>query len=168
MSTSREPKELLAGKSFHRLAQTFYEHGSTFLREQGVEKPSGRRGRADIFLLVEDERSFAALAEVKNTSWEPLAARGTLQRNVARQARQLWSYLDGIAELRRPDGTSHHVDLSNLERYAAMIFPTAPRPSIRAQVEDAFGEYGISVIWLDEPPPEDSEAFPAWEALIEG
>lgn len=63
----REPEQLAAGKAFHTLAQSFYSHGSSFAGEQQLYKVSGRRGRADVFMLVDAEQRFAAIAEVKHS-----------------------------------------------------------------------------------------------------
>lgn len=164
----REPDRLAAGKAFNTLAQSFYGYGSSFEGEQQLFKASGRRGRADIFMFVDAEQRFAAIAEVKNTDWSELAARGTLRRNLARKARQLWQYLDGTFELEDATGSRRRLSLAKVDRYGAMVFPHAPEPAVRTRVEEGFGEYGLSVVWLDEPPPEDSEAFAAWQTVLAG
>lgn len=162
---SREPGRL-PGKSFHALAQPHYRYDSGVEAEQALYKVDGAPGRADIFLVVNERYRYAGLSEVKNTDWEAVAGRGTLPRMVARHARQLWSYLNGTVELRREDGSRKRLRIREIDCSAAMVYPRAPEASVRQQVEDGLGAYGITVIWLDEPPPEHSEAFEAWRAVL--
>ena len=57
--------------------------------------------------------------------------------------------------------------LADTERSASMVFLRSPRPSVRKEVEYAFGEYAVSVIWLDRPPP-NADEFPTWEQILNG
>jgi hypothetical protein len=129
--------------------------------ERRLEKATGRGGRADALMICDVENRFAAIAEIKNTDWEAMERRGTVRRNVTRHARQVWSYLDGFVEAEMPHGTER-IALGRVERYAALVYPHVPAPALRAALDDAFGKYGISIVWLDEPPPRDSEVFSAW------
>jgi hypothetical protein len=150
-----EPRRLAAGKQFDDEAKRVYLDGSSFTAERRLRKPNLRLGRADL-LLIDGKTQFAAIAELKDTDWEGVNQRGTLARNVSRHARQVWSYLDATLE------RDSSLDLVRVERYAALVYRRAPRPTLKTVVEDAFGEHGVSVVWMDEPPPEDSPAFRPW------
>lgn len=130
-------------------------------------KVGGRDGRADLLLAVDSERRYAAVAEVKDVDWEAVRGRGTLRRTADRYARQLWTYLDGTATVAGSDGRPTALRLPKLDRYAAMVFPRGPIPTTRTEVEDAFGSHGISVVWLDDRPPEDVDDSNTWHAVLE-
>lgn len=132
-----EPERLRRGKDFHREVQDDWRHtaeGEVAI-EKGVTKPSGKRGRVDI--LAGGNTSSVGIAEVKATDWDPMTEL-SLRRNVARQARQIWGYIESqLAEQK--------------EVSPGVIFPKRPRSIERLQlVESLFEEYGIAVVWKDE------------------
>jgi hypothetical protein len=160
-----EPLKPVTGKLFRATDDFDGGRGPALDREQ-LYKVTGQSSGDDLFLILDGEKRFAALADLGTEDWEERAARKTLRRHVARRARRLWGYLDGTVELER-DETAERVELSALERYAAVIYPHAPSPDVRLQVEDGFGEYGISVIWLDEPAPDEADGLAGWTTLYE-
>jgi hypothetical protein len=93
---------------------------------------------------------FVVLTAVDTTDWSAAARRGTLESHVAGQARRLRSYRNGTAEFVGEDEPRG-----------------AAEPSIRAEAENAFAPHGISVIWLDRPPP-NADQFPTWEQILNG
>jgi hypothetical protein len=103
--------------------------------EHGVTKPSGRPGRIDI--LAGADSGLVGLSEVKATNWDRMTE-SSLRRNVARQARQVWDYIE--AQL-----------ADDREVSPAMIFPKRPRSLKRLQlIEALFAEIGIAAVWNDE------------------
>ena len=184
----QEPQRLRDGKAFHRRVERFYRLESEFRPEQAVrravlvERPAdfddkapwrytrpekAALGRCDALLVMDAERSVA-IVEAKNTDWDVLAARGTLEPNLARYARQVWRYLEGIAIVRdAPGGDVREVDLARVEsRYAALVFPKAPSGAgVRERIEQALDPVGISAIWFDEPPAAGTPARRAWDVI---
>jgi hypothetical protein len=174
------------GKCFHRLVQEFYARNEDFRPEQRVQRATlvtrpadfdprspwrylqeaRAKGRMDGFLVISG--SEYAVQETKCTDWDAIAARGTLNRNLARHAVQLWRYLEGVAvwKVARSDEVEW-IDLSTAKsRYGAVVYPRTPMlGSVTTAVQDHLGEYGLSTIWFDVPPQTDSPARLAWEAV---
>ena len=124
------------------------------------------KGRMDGFLAISG--SGYAVQETKCTNWDAIAARGTLSRNLARHAVQLWRYLEGVAVWKvAQSGDVAWIDLSTAKsRYGAMVYPRTPTlESVTSAVQDYLGEYGLSTIWFDVPPQPDSPARLAWDAV---
>jgi hypothetical protein len=99
---SREPNVLAAGKRFHRDVQAAYVAGLLGVKpvgavEQTILRPSGKRLRADILLIVatEPERT-QFVVEIKSTIWEG--------RTVAKQRALLLRHLAPDARLPRCAG----------------------------------------------------------------
>jgi len=119
--------------------------------EHTLIKANGRRGRADMLLHYPDSDLRLMLFEIKNTDWTKLDESGTMARNLGRHRRQVWEYLDGQIHFREAPSTQ--VDLSEVHRCAAVIYPRTPgNPDLVARVESHLGEWGIMVSWFDEPP----------------
>jgi hypothetical protein len=96
--------------------------------------------------------------------WSAAARRGTL---VTRQARRLRSYRNGTVEF-VGENERTLLRLPGTDRRASIVVPRGPaEPSVRAEVEKAFAPHGISVIWLDRPPP-NADEFPTWEQILNG
>ena len=135
-----EPERLRRGKSFHRHVQAEWKAGEgEVVSEKPVVKPSGRRGRVDVFVAV--DRRLVAIAEIKSSDWDAMTE-SAARRNVKRQARQIWDYIDSQLALGR--------DVS-----PGVIFPKCPEsPSRRALVETLFDAQGIPVVWYEESTEE--------------
>ncbi|MCH7474496.1 MAG: hypothetical protein IIA27_07465 [Gemmatimonadetes bacterium] len=102
-------------------------------------KPSGRRGRVDVFVAVDDR--LVAIAEIKSSDWDAMTE-SAARRNVKRQARQIWDYIDSQLALGR--------DVS-----PGVIFPKRPESASRlALVETLFDAEGIPVVWYEESTEE--------------
>ena len=137
-----EPERLRRGKAFHRHVQAEWEAGEgegEVVSEKPVMKPSGRRGRVDVFVTV--DRRLVAIAEIKYSDWDAMTE-SAARRNVKRQARQIWDYIDSQLALGR--------DVS-----PGVIFPKRPESASRlALVETLFDAEGIPVVWYEESTEE--------------
>ena len=75
---NREPELLRRGKAFHRKVQASWheEAEGDVYSEKGVTKPSGRKGRMDVFVEGGDTK---ALVEIKASDWDRMTekAEGT-------------------------------------------------------------------------------------------
>lgn len=133
----REPKALRRGREFHRGVQADWLKNATgeVSIEKRITKPNGRRGRIDVFVGTEGE--LVAVAEVKASHWDRMTT-DALRRNVWRQARQVWDYIESqLAE--------------GKEVSPGIVFPRRPRASRRLTlIEALFEEQGIAVVWEDE------------------
>jgi hypothetical protein len=155
------------GKRFKARERPALRHDGGFGIEVRIYKVEGNRDGAWIILFADAKKRFVSLVEIKNTDWNALARRGTLKPNVVRQARRLRSYLRGTAELIGDDERCTLRLRHPLDRSASIAFRRSPESSVRRGVEDAFGEYAVSVIWLDRPPP-NADEFPTWEQILNG
>lgn len=134
---SDEPRRLKRGKEFHRQVQAEWKATAEgeICPERLVVKPSGRRGRVDV--LVDPEEPMVAVVEIKASDWDRMTE-SNVRRNVKRQARQIWSYIESQLEEEK-------------EVCPGMIFPARPRIPGRLEfVEALFDEQGIAVVWQDE------------------
>ncbi len=141
-----EPDPLRIGKAFGALVATQYPRGmaaGTAQPEEKVTLASGRAGRIDLLLAVEDNgRPLLVVVEVKSTDWDARAPHRMLP-NLARHARQVWRYLDAL--MPRVEAG----ELSGLQ--AALVYPHRPSQPGRAElVERVLERHGISVLFYDE------------------
>ena len=134
-----EPEILKRGKQFHKLIQDEWlttAKGGTPRPERYIKRLHGRSGRVDI--LVEEMGDFVSVVEIKFTDWDKMAEVNVV-RNVKRQIRQIWSYID--AEL----------ELYQMQVCPGIIFPKLPHESKRLElIESMFNDNGIQVVWHDE------------------
>jgi hypothetical protein len=136
---NKEPLALRRGKAFHRQVQAEWlaetKDGKP-CPERTIKRLNGRRGRVD--LLIEELGGFVSVIEIKATDWDRMAERN-IKRNVRRQIRQLWGYID--AEL----------EIYGMQVCPGIIFPTLPSESHRlAMIESMFNDEGIQVVWQNE------------------
>jgi hypothetical protein len=162
-----KPRRRPPGKNFEARERPALRHEAAPGIEVRIYKVEGNRDDARIILFSDAEHRFVSLADVKSTDWDALAQRGTLKRNVARQARRLRSYLRGKARFVGEDERASVRLLRVDRRYPSMVFRRSPSPSVRREVEETFGDYGVSVVWLDRPPP-NADQFPTWEQILNG
>lgn len=137
MPSNDEPKRLCKGREFHKKIQKeWHESAEGFVcTEKTVTKPSGRKGRMDIF--VKSDETLVAVIEIKGSDWDAMS-QTTIRQNVRRQARQIWDYIDSQLASGR--------DVS-----PGIIFPERPKDSGRKNlIEKLLEEEGISVAWEDE------------------
>jgi hypothetical protein len=91
---TKEPPILKNGKQFHEFVQEKWSKtadGNVRI-EEVVPKSNKRKGRADIF--VEEIGDYlVSIVEIKNTDWNKIKPEN-IRRNVKRQARQLWEYIE--------------------------------------------------------------------------
>ncbi len=156
------------GRAFNELIARYYKYESEFDSERVLTKASGRGGRADLFLWAEADHSYAIVIETKWTDWDRLQRKGTLRRNLGAHRRQVWSYLNGTISIER--GTKgDRAALESIDRQAALVYPRTPRSAdIRDIIEEDLGEWGITTLWFDEPPPASTPGGEAWAALQSG
>lgn len=133
----REPTALRRGREFHRGIQADWVKNAAgeVSVEKPITKPSGRRGRIDVFVGAAD--GLVAVAEAKASHWDRMTT-DAVRRNVCRQARQVWDYIESqLAE--------------GKEVSPGIVFPRRPRAARRLQlIEALFEERGIAVVWEDE------------------
>ena len=143
----KEPEQLKRGKAFHRLIQAEWasEAQGHICAERTITKPNGRRGRVDVFANDADPKGVVAIVEVKATDWDRIKAKN-IHRNVRRQIRQIWSYIE--SQIR--DGKYVRGGVEK-DVCPGIIFPRRPRdPGRMKLIEELFEEEGIPVVWHDE------------------
>ncbi|MDY6989291.1 MAG: hypothetical protein SWQ30_14680 [Thermodesulfobacteriota bacterium] len=89
-------------------------------------------------ILVEELGDFVFVVEIKASDWDRMTE-GNVVRNVRRQIRQIWSYVE--AEL----------ELYDKQVSPGVISPKQPRDPERLRlIESLFNAEGIQVVWHDE------------------
>ncbi|MBN1346882.1 MAG: hypothetical protein JXQ73_29590 [Phycisphaerae bacterium] len=138
---SREPERLREGKAFHKKVQADWvaEAEGDVRTEMTVRKEGGRGGRLDVFVSQEGSE-VRGIVEIKHSDWDKMTPQA-VRRNVRRQARQIWRYVESQSTL---DGIC-----------PGIIFPKRPSDRERLElIEELFGEEAISVVWEDESAAE--------------
>ncbi len=133
-----EPSQLRRGKAFHKKMQANWLKTAQGIvsKEKAITKPSGRKGRIDIFVDDNDD-NLVAVAEVKNSNWDKMTD-SAVRRNVKRQIKQIWDYIESQLTMKK--------DVS-----PGIIFPKRPKDQERMRlIEEMFEEDGIPVAWQDE------------------
>jgi len=136
-----EPKRLREGKAFHKKVQAdWHARAQGDVRtEMTVKKDGSRTGRLDVF-VSEDGSEVRAIVEIKHSDWDKMTLQA-VRRNVRRQARQIWRYIELQPTL---DGIC-----------PGIVFPKRPRDPARLElIEHMFEEEGIPVVWEDESTEE--------------
>lgn len=148
---ANEPIQLRRGKAFHNEMQADWLKTAEGLvsKEKAITKPTGRKGRIDIFVDDDDPNSTVAIVEVKATDWDKIAPKN-IQRNVRRQIRQIWSYIESqILNGKHVEGSE------GKDVCPGVIFPKRPKDKERMKlIEKMFEEEGIPVVWHDETKEE--------------
>ena len=135
---TNEPTQLRQGKAFHKKVQADWLNTAEgrILIEKAIIKPTGRKGRIDIF-VDDDGDKLVAVAEVKASDWDKMTD-SAVRRNVIRQIKQIWDYIDSQIKTKK--------DVS-----PGVIFPKRPKDKARMKlIEDMFEDEGIPVVWQDE------------------
>jgi len=130
---------LKRGRKFHTKVQKDWKENAEGIKkiEKPCTKPSGRKGRMDIHVQDEDEKKLVACVEIKASDWDKMTEKAVI-RNVRRQIRQVWDYIE--SELERGKEIS-----------PGIIFPKRPKSNNRILlIEKLFEEEGIPVVWEDE------------------
>lgn len=137
MTPSNEPRHLRHGKEVHKKIQKEWHKSAegSIVIEKTMTKPSGRKGRMDIF--VASDETLVAVAEIKCSKWDAMN-QTVIRQNVRHQTRQIWDYIESQLNLGK--------DVS-----PGVIFPKLPKdPNSMKLVEQLFNEEGITVVWEDE------------------
>ena len=132
-----EPERLREGKAFHKKVQADWKADAQgdVRTEMTVSKDGGGTGRLDVF-VYEDGSEVRAIVEIKHSDWDKMTPRA-VRRNVKRQARQIWKYIELQPTL---DGIC-----------PGIVFPKRPSDPKRVElIEHLFEEEGIPVVWEDE------------------
>ena len=133
-----EPTQLGRGKAFHKKMQADWLKTAQGIvsKEKAITKPSGRKGRIDIF-VDDDGDNLVAVAEVKNSNWDKMT-NSAVRRNVKRQIKQICDYIESQLTIKK--------DVS-----PGIIFPKRPEDREKMKlIERLFEEEGIPVVWQDE------------------
>ncbi|MCK5608143.1 hypothetical protein KAR91_40050 [Candidatus Pacearchaeota archaeon] len=134
---NNEPKPLRQGKKFHKKIQKEWLKTAEgdIKPEKGIIKPSGKKGRIDIF--VKSDEKLVAVVEIKNSNWDIMNP-DAVRRNIKKQACQILNYIDSQLELGN-------------EVSPGIILPKRPKNKDRMSlIEQLFEEEGIPVVWMDE------------------
>ena len=141
---------MTAARAFHKFIQAEWQDKELELQgepEFTLIKDTGRRGRADVHVLVEEidemkKTGYLSFVEIKHTFWDGKTEK-SIRRLVSRYARQLYSYMDGCYK----DGKSYVF----ADKTLGIVFPMRPETEGLAEaIEEGFGEYGITVVWHDD------------------
>ena len=136
-----EPKRLREGKAFHKKVQADWEVNAEgdVRTEMAVKKDGVGTGRLDVF-VSDDGSEVRAIVEIKHSDWDKMTPRA-VRRNVKRQARQIWKYIEFQPTL---DGIC-----------PGIVFPKSPSDPERLElIEHLFEEQGIPVVWDDKSTAE--------------
>ena len=135
----QEPAILKKGKRFHKRVQIKWAitAGGLIKTEENVPKLDNKKGRADIF-VEEIGDDLVSIVEIKNTDWDNIKIEN-IRRNVKRQARQIWGYIEYQTN-------SREVSVS-----PGIIFPNVPKDQERLKlIESLFDQECVQVVWESE------------------
>ena len=142
---AKEPKRLEKGKIYHKEVQSDWKENAEGIikTEKNIVKPDGKIGRIDIHIKADNK--LVAVVEIKNSNWDKMTI-GAVKRNVKRQTKQVWDYINSQLEYK---------DIS-----PGIIFPKKPKnPSRLNLIEKLFGKQSISVVWEDETIEKRKDRF---------
>lgn len=147
LKTSKEPENLRRGKAFHKRIQANWvqEAEGVVTPERRIFKPTGRKGRVDIFVDDDQQDGIIAIVEIKASDWNIMTEKA-VRRNVRRQIKQVWNYIESqiIKGEYVPTGEGKSV-------CPGIIFSRRPKDKARMKwIENRFEEEGIVVVWDDE------------------
>jgi hypothetical protein len=140
-TTQKEPKNLSRGKKFHKKLQSEWIHTAEgdVAVERTVIRKNEKKGRVDIYVADED---MVTVVEIKRSDWNRMTL-PNLKRNIRRQIRQVWSYIESQIEGLGKDEIK--------DVCPGVIFPKLPQEEETLNlIEDMFNEKGIQVVWQDE------------------
>ena len=95
----KQLKRLKRGRLFHSKIQSDWQKDAEgkIKPEKPCIKPSGRKGRMDIHVQDKNEKKLVACVEIKTSDWERMTDKALI-RNVRRQIRQVWDYIESELE----------------------------------------------------------------------
>jgi len=144
---TNEPSQLRRGKAFHKIMQADWlgTAEGQILIEKAITKPSGRKGRIDIF-VDDDGEKLVAVAEAKASDWDKMTD-SAVRRNVRRQIKQIWDYIESQLNVKK-------------DVCPGIIFPKCPKDQEKMRlIEEMFEEEGIPVVWQNETIEERKARF---------
>jgi hypothetical protein len=139
MKKKRELDRLKKGKQYHKKIQKEWiaEATGDVRVEKRMQKLSGKKGRMDVFVQDGEDRRLVGIGEIKFSDWDRMNLKA-LKRNVRRQIKQIWDYID--SHLKREKDVS-----------AGVIFPKRPKDDERTKlIEELFNNEAIQVVWEDD------------------
>jgi hypothetical protein len=105
---------------------------------KSIKKLNGREGHIDVFVPIDE--SWAVVVEAKDSHWDTI----DLRRNVRRQARQIWGYVNALLDTKDKSQKRECVS-------PGVVFSKRPSDPERVKlIEQLFDEEGIAVVWEDE------------------
>ena len=132
-------RKIKKGKRISQKIQLIWlkDAGGDIIAERHITKPSGRRGRIDVFVDNAGDNDSVAVLEIKYTDWDAMTPKA-VRRNINRHSKQLFDYIDSQLDAGKSVSPG-------------IIYPKQPKDSARMQfIEDLFDEMGIPVVWEDE------------------
>ena len=97
----------------------------------------------DIFVYDDDPGGCLAIVEIKASDWNAMTDRA-VRRNVRRQIKQVWDYIEPLIEEYVENGGGKSVS-------PGIIFSKRPQSKDRLKlIEESFLEEGIVAVWDDE------------------
>ena len=142
-----EPAALKRGKAFHRAIQQEWrvETEGRVLVEKHILTTSGRTGRVDVLVDDDSPGGCLAIVEIRATDWDKIKE-ANLRRNIRRQVRQVWRYIESQILGGEYVSTGLGKDVC-----PGIVFPHIPKSQRRRKlVEESFADEGIVVVWHDE------------------
>jgi hypothetical protein len=130
---------LKKGRQFHKKIQKSWgkDAQGKVKPEKPCVKPSGKKGRMDIHVEVQNEAKLVSCVEIKNTNWDQIEEK-RIRVYVNKHISQVWDYIE--SELERGKEVS-----------PGIIFPKRPKSKEKmVLIENLFEEAGIPVVWDDE------------------
>ena len=141
-----EPEILRRGKAFHKRVQEDWEKTAEgkINREHVIKLtlvPGGARhkkvGRLDLF--VDEIGDSVSIVEIKSTDWDQIKEKNR-KKLLASHRRQVWRYID------------EYIDVKNISVCPGIIYPKSPKiPGLKHLIESYLNDYGLQVVWYDEP-----------------
>ena len=147
MNKNKQPKQLLRGNQFHKRIQENWKRTAQgeIKSERTVLKQNGRRGRVDVFVNDDDPDGVNAIVEIKASDWDKMTDTA-VRRNVRRQIKQVWDYLESQIVKGEYASTGEGKSVS-----PGIIFPKRPKDKNRMKlIEELFWAEDIPVVWDDE------------------
>jgi hypothetical protein len=130
---------LRKGRRFHKKVQDDWKRNAKGIikAEKYCIKPSGKKGRMDIHVEVQDEAKLVSCVEIKSTNWDRMTET-SIERKVKKQINQVCDYIE--SELKKEKDVS-----------PGIIFPKKPKSMQKLNlIETLFEEKGIPVVWMNE------------------
>jgi hypothetical protein len=136
----QEPEALRRGKKFHKQMQDRWRKTAEGIisSEKSIIKPSGGKGRIDVFVKDENKNdNLVAVIELKASDWDSMTDKA-IRRNARRYVKQILNYNDSKENLVKAVSPG-------------IIFQKSPKDLNRKElIEGIFNDNLITVVWDDD------------------